>query len=137
MGDFGGLKYLLDTHIWIWSLLDPKQLTKKVLKELANGENELWLSPISVWELMVLVEKGRIVLRSKIDVWLDGAMEKAPLLEAPITHEIARKSRLVRLPHQDPADRFIAATAMTLELTLISADERMFHSRDFSVLANR
>jgi PIN domain nuclease of toxin-antitoxin system len=137
MGDSDRLKYLLDTHIWIWSLLDPKQLSKKVHKELVNPDNELWLSSISVWEFMILVERGRVVLNSEIDLWLDQAMKKAPMLEAPITHEIARNSRTVRLPHQDPADRFIAATAMTLELTLISADERMLHSRDFRVLPNK
>ena len=137
MGGAGGLKYLLDTHIWIWSLLDPAQLTRKVRRELANPENELWLSPISIWELFVLVEKGRLKLNMEVQAWLDEALEKAPMKEAPITHEVVRLSRSVRLPHQDPADRFLAATAMVLELTLISADSRMLHSRDFSVLSNK
>jgi len=131
------LRFLLDTHIWIWSLLDPKQLTKRVRKELGNLENELWLSPISVWELLILVQKGRVVLNSKVESWLDEAFQNAPMKEAPLTHDIARISTTVRMPHRDPADRFLAATAIALELTLISADDRMLHSSDFSVLANK
>ncbi len=137
MGGSPRLKFLVDTHIWIWSLLDPKQLARRVRKALENPENELWLSPVSVWELMILVEKGRVVLESNVQNWLDEAFRMAPMKEAPITYEVARKSRSVRLPHQDPADRFLAATAMVLELTLITADERMFDSPDFRVLQNK
>jgi len=137
MGDNCRLKYLLDTHIWIWSLLAPDQLGKRVKRELANPGNELWLSPISVWELMVLVEKQRVVLNSETDAWLEQAFDKAPMKEAPLTHQIARISRSVKLPHQDPADRFLAATAVVLGLTFISADERMLGSADFSSLANK
>ena len=85
----------------------------------------------------MLVHKGRIKLNTEVETWLDDAMEKAPMKEAPITHEIARISRSVQLSHQDPADRFLAATAVVLNLTLISADERMLHSPDFSSLANQ
>ncbi len=131
------MKYLLDTHIWIWSLLEPAQLSKKVRRELGNIENELWLSPISIWEFLVLVEKRRLRLNMEVEEWLEEALEKAPMKEAPITHEIARLSRSVRLPHQDPADRFLGATAIALELTIISADSRMLGSQDFAVLSNK
>jgi PIN domain nuclease of toxin-antitoxin system len=131
------MNLLLDTHIWIWSLLDAKRLTRRVLKALASEENELWLSPISVWELTILVAKKRLVLNLNVERWLDEALHKAPMKEAPLTHEIARISHSIRLPHQDPADRFIAATAVVLDLTLVSADDRMLHSRDFSVLSNK
>ena len=128
------MKLLLDTHIWLWSLLEPKKLTRRVRRLLESTSNELWLSPISTWELLILVEKGRIVLTLEVDAWLAEAAKKAPMKEAPITHEIARESRLVDLPHQDPADRFLAATAKVLDLTLISADERLTRSREFSTL---
>ena len=137
MGGPNRLKYLLDTHIWIWSLLDPKQLTKRVQRILANPENELWLSAISIWEFLILVEKGRVLIHSDVETWLDEAMNKAPMKEAPITHQIARISRSLQMPHQDPADRFLAATAIALDLTLISADDRMLHSGEFSALPNK
>src|SRR5436309_3246465 len=51
------VRLLLDTHIWLWSLLDPKKLTPRVVKALEKVENELWLSPMSTWELLILVGK--------------------------------------------------------------------------------
>ena len=68
--------------------------------------------------------------------WLSEAFVHMPLEEAPVTHEIARQSRLVDVHHEDPADRFLAATAKVLGLTLVTADKRLLQSRDFSVLAN-
>ena len=137
MGGAGLLKLLLDTHIWIWSLLEPQHLTPKVVRALLSPRNELWLSPITTWEFLVLVENGRVALTMEVDAWLAEAQQRAPMYEAPITHEIARESRLVDPPHEDPVDRFLAATAKVLELTLITADERLMRSRAYSVLANR
>jgi PIN domain nuclease of toxin-antitoxin system len=131
------VRLLLDTHIWLWSLLEPDRLSRKIVRALASRRNELWLSPISVWEFLVLVDRGRVVLDTDVDSWLEEAAERAPMQEAFITHEIARASRAVELPHQDPADRFLAATAKVLDLTLVTADERLMGADDFSVLANR
>jgi PIN domain nuclease of toxin-antitoxin system len=131
------LRYLLDTHIWIWGLLDPERLSRRVVKALNSHRNELWLSPISVWEFLVLVEKGRLDLQAEVGSWLDEAFKRVPLKEAPLTYEIARQSRLVEVSHEDPADRFLAATAQLLDLTLITGDGRLLKSRGFSVLANR
>ena len=49
------MRLLLDTDIWIWSLLDPAKLSKRVRAELESPDNELWLSPMSTWELLVLI----------------------------------------------------------------------------------
>ena len=56
--------------------------------------------------------------------------------EAPLTHEVALESRRIVLPHGDPADRLIAATARVLHLILVTADERLMHGTGFSVLSN-
>lgn len=129
------MKLLLDTHVWIWSLLDPPKLGRRASRELDDPGNELWLSPVSVWEFLVMTEKGRIKLQMDADRWIDAALEKAPINEAPLTHAIVRESRRIDLAHQDPADRFIAATAKVLGLTLVTADDRLLKSRQFSVLA--
>ena len=60
-----------------------------------------------------------------------------PRREAPLTHEIAIMSRQLAMPHQDPADRFLAATARVLDLTLVTADKRLLDSTEFAVKANR
>ena len=131
------LRLLLDTHVWIWSVLATERLTRRVVRALESPENELWLSPISTWELLLLAERGRLVLNAGVDSWLAEALEKLPTREAAITHEIARESRRVRLAHDDPADRFLAASAKVLDLTLVTADERLFKTPGLSVLANR
>ena len=131
------MKLLLDTHILLWSLLDPTHLTRQVSAELKNPSNELWLSPISNWELIILVEKGRVILDSDPVSWIRRILRRIPFTEAAITHEVAIQSRIVELPHQDPADRFLAATALVYELTLVTADERLLHSKEYDVLPNR
>ena len=129
------MKLLLDTHIWLWSLQDPTRLGKRVLHELKNPENELWLSPISTWEALTLNAKKRIQLPADLAQWV--AQATAPLREAPLTHEIALAARLLALPHNDPADRFLAATARVLRLTLVTADANLLGLGEISTLANR
>ena len=99
----------MDTHIILWSAAEPDKLSKNITKELKNSSNELWYSPISVWEILFLAEKGRISLSPDIEKSAREIFRKIPLNEAPLNKEVAIQSRFVLLPHQDPADRFIAA----------------------------
>jgi PIN domain nuclease of toxin-antitoxin system len=131
------MKLLLDTHIWLWSVLEPERLSRRVAKEIQDTSNDLWLSPISVWELIVLWQKGRMVPGEDIETWVPNALQNLPLQEAPVTYEVARETGRLRLAHRDPADRFLVATAKVFELTLVTADEHLLKSRDVSVLANR
>lgn len=129
------MKLLLDTHIWLWSLNDPARVGRRVMHELKDTENELWLSPISTWEALTLNSKGRIQLPADLGDWVRRAT--APLREAPLTHEIALLARQLPLPHNDPADRFLAATAQLLRLTLVTADGNLLGLGNISTLANR
>ena len=131
------MKLLLDTHIWIWSLGEPSRLTRRVTAALDSKTSELWLSPISLWELGILVEKGRIGLPTGLDAWIDEALRVAPMREAPLTHRVMRALRAIETPHRDPADRFLAATAAALDLQLVTSDERLLAGRGYQVLPNR
>lgn len=131
------MKLLLDTHIWIWGLVAPERLTPKVAAALTAESTEIWLSPISVWELLLLVERGRMTLEIGTEAWLDAAFSSAAIREAPINREVARRSRTVKVPHQDPADRFLAATAQVYDLTLVTDDEQLLKGRGFAKLSNR
>ena len=130
------MRLLLDTHIWLWSLLEPSHLTKRVVRVMEREDTELWLSPISVWELLTLVDKGRVRLESPPDDWVKGALKRVPFHEAPVTHEVALETRNVRLSHRDPADRFLIATARVFDLKLVTADERLIDLKAVSTLAN-
>jgi PIN domain nuclease of toxin-antitoxin system len=129
------LKLLLDTHIWIWSLAEPKRLSRRVLLELKDRNNELWLSPVSTWEVLLLHTKGRIQLHDNAREWV--AKATAFMREAPLTHEIVAVAQDLPLSHQDPADRFLAATAAVLGLTFVTADYRLLGLGTIATLANR
>lgn len=128
------MNLLLDTHIWIWSKLDPKRIGKHAAEELSTSSNQLWLSPISVWEALALMQKGRIRVENPL-AWVERAAEQ--LREAPLTQEIVRTGFTLSLPHADPADRFLAATAKVLKLTLVTADKTLLGLGDIASLANR
>lgn len=130
-------KLLLDTHIWLWALLDPERLSPAVRAELVSAENEIWLSPISVWEAILLAERGRVRVDTTPAEWVERMVSALPRREAPLTHDIAVASRQLTLAHEDPADRFLAATAQVMGLTLVTADARLMTSTEYAVMANR
>lgn len=128
------MNLLLDTHIWLWSLLDPDRLSDRARSHLTNPANTLALSPVSVWEALVLAEKGRVLLHPDPWSWVRNALAVRPVRAMPLTFDVALASRSIRLGHDDPADRFIAATAMVHGLTLVTADGVVLQCRDIEVL---
>ena len=131
------MRILLDTHIWIWSHLDPDRIGKRLTQHILDPVNELWLSPISLWEFLVLVGKKRLAIPANPADWIVAALAEAPMHEAPLNHEVALTSRTIKVGHEDPADRFLAATAAVYDLVLATADERLLAGKGFRTLANR
>ena len=129
------MRLLLDTHAWLWSLMEPARLSARARLALGASGNEVWVSAISAWEIALLAEKGRIKLDVSASEWVARAFDVAPLREAPVTREIALESRRLKLSHEDPADRFIAATARIHDLTLVTADARLRKLRGLATLS--
>ncbi len=119
------MRLLLDTHIWIWYLLGDERLSVAFQSAIASSANELWLSPISVWEVLVLAEKGKLELNPDAIAWVKKNLRLLDTQEARLTHEIALLSRQLDFKHSDPADRFLAATAVHLDLILVTVDSRL------------
>jgi PIN domain nuclease of toxin-antitoxin system len=130
------VKLLLDTHIFVWSFLEPERLGRRLRESLLDPGNEIHLSPISVWECLVLAEKGRLELEPDPMEWVSRRLGELAPREAPLTFEVAVRSRAIGVEHDDPADRFLAATAAVYELTLATADQRLVRGKGFRVLAN-
>ncbi|MCF8092571.1 MAG: type II toxin-antitoxin system VapC family toxin [Desulfotignum sp.] len=106
------MNLLLDTHILLWSLTGSDRMPSEMKTALEDQSNILWLSPISTWEILMLHEKKRIRIDHSDPVkWIKKVLTRLPFKEAPLNHEVAIQSRQVELPHQDPADRFLVATA--------------------------
>lgn len=119
------MKLLLDTHIWIWYALGDPQLSENLRSTINSETTELWLSPISIWEVLLLAEKRRISLQSNPTDWIDQSIKALAICEAPLNRQIAILSRQIELPHQDPADRFIAATAIHYQIQLATVDTQL------------
>jgi len=128
------LKLLLDTHVWLWALHDPSRLSHRVRDVLRNPANELWLSPVSTWEALLLNAKGKIRLPANLADWLTAAT--APMREAPLTQEIVLIAQQLPLPQRDPADRFLAATAQLMDLTLVTTDDSLLRLGTIRTMKN-
>jgi len=122
------LRALLDTHILLWWFLSIPRLSswqEEVLRA-ATGEEPLWVSDITLWEIATLHSLGRIKLHIPLRDWLEQATA-APLVQRlPITPAVA--AEVAALPdsfHRDPADRIIVASARILGATLLTQDRRI------------
>ena len=129
------MNLLLDTHVWLWSLLAPNRIPEDTLALLASEDSTLHLSSISCWETLLLAEKGRIELATNAESWLVEALRNSPVVEVPISMEIAMSSRSISVVNQDPADRFIAASAKVLGLTLVTSDKKLLRCSEIEVLS--
>jgi PIN domain nuclease of toxin-antitoxin system len=119
------MKILLDTHIWIWYLFDDPQLSQNLKTAIADPANEIWLSPITIWEILLLGKKGKLSLPPDPVTWIENALDLLETREAPLNHAIAILSRELECPHEDPADRFLAATAIHYNLQLATVDHKL------------
>ena len=126
------MPFLLDTHVWLWGINEPERLPTSVRTELEMASEPPRLSPISLWEVMLLAERGRITLSPNPRTWLREAART--VREVPLTFEVAAASRQLRLDHEDPADRFIVATAKVFGLRLVTADTRLLRCPDVESL---
>lgn len=131
------MKLLLDTHIWLWIHCEPWKLTSDVNQSIANSENDLWLSPVSVWEFEMLLEKRRVTLNEEMNSWIEKSKKELSLQEAAFSWAVGDELRYTLLGHRDPADRFLVATAKVYGLTLVTSDERLLRVPGLSVLPNR
>jgi PIN domain nuclease of toxin-antitoxin system len=130
------MRLLLDTHIWLWSFREPHKLSSEVHRVLANSSNRLFLSPISLWEVVIQLEKKRLKIKEDFALWFARACQELDLEEAPLTWKALHELRFVLPNHKDPADRFLVATAIANNLVLVTADETLIGVPGLKVLAN-
>ncbi|MBP9828645.1 MAG: type II toxin-antitoxin system VapC family toxin [Proteobacteria bacterium] len=120
---------LLDTHIFIWLMSGSDRLTQKAKKSIETcTENEgcIFVSAISIWEIGMLAQKGRLTLKEPILQWIQESLSAPYIQLATLSPEIAVES--CQLPgefHGDPADRMIVATSRVLNTPLLTMDDRI------------
>ncbi len=122
------MKYVLDTHTWIWWNMSPEKLSPRVKGIIGNTQSyeELLLSAISPWEFSKLLEKGRIGISCNPEDWIEIALEMPKLRLVPLSPILAYRSTILPQPfHDDPADQIIVATAREEKATILTKDQRI------------
>jgi PIN domain nuclease of toxin-antitoxin system len=130
------VKLLLDTHIWIWAVNRPEKLGRFVKRQLESTKNELFLSPLSVWEAHGAARRGKLPLKGDFAEWLDRALVNVPLNEATLSVAVIAEGCKLRLPQSDFVDIFLAATCIVHDLTLVTADTQLIECDWLKTLAN-
>jgi len=130
------MRLLLDTHIWLWLYLEPHKITSEVQEVLTDPGIERFLSPISVWEAIVLLEKRKIEIDKGFGEWFEDSRRDLELLEAPLDWKVVQEMRSIMMGYKDPGDRFIAATARAYDLTLVTSDARLLRIPALKTLPN-
>lgn len=121
-------KILLDTHVWIWLMLGSNELSKDFIKsiQIAQENENILISPISIWEIGMLEAKNKIRFDRDCQDWIDHALNQEGIKLTPITPRIAiQSSRLPGDLHGDPADRLLIATAHEENAVLVSCDSKI------------
>ncbi len=118
---------VLDTHAWVWWVARDPQLSAAAAREIdrAMGTGKLYVSSISAWEVALLVHRGRLELTMEVGDWI-ARSEALPFLGfVPVDNRIALRSVELTSLHEDPADRLIVATALSLGARLVTRDRKL------------
>jgi len=120
---------ICDTHVLLFWAHEPERLSAAARQALEVGRSraELAIADITLWELALLQERGRLQLPDEVDpaLYFKQLLAALRLAVLPITPEIALLSRSSLFQHGDPADRLIGATALQLGTPLITADAKL------------
>ena len=112
---------LLDTHIVIWSMVEPDRLSRRARVAIENPKNRVLISAAVAWELAIKVKAGKFSPASIVDR-LSRMVEQAAFSELPISIEHAICAGSLALHHRDPFDRLLVAQALLLGIPVVSAD---------------
>lgn len=116
--------WLLDTHVLDWLMLSPQKLGKRSLKQIDSALQDaaLGVSAVTFWEMAQHVNSGKMRLPISLDAWRSRVLELG-VREIALDGAMAIRADGLLGEHRDPGDRFIAATALTLGATLVTADQ--------------
>ena len=119
---------VLDTHVLLWWVSNPEQLSKKARSTIERtiSEGSIYISSISAWEVAMLIERKRLALTMDVKDWITRC-EAIPYIKfVPVTNGIAIKAvQLTGDIHNDPADRIIVATALSMGVALVTMDQKL------------
>lgn len=120
------MKYLIDTHVFIWALMDTKKISRKVYDIIEDAENEVYISPISFWEIAIKYQNKKLDLRGINILHLPHIAEQYDftILHPEPYDYVSIGTVPLKENHHDPFDRMLIQQAIRNNLVLLSADEK-------------
>ncbi len=115
------MKLLLDTHIYLWWLLDSRELSA-LARELISTSETAYVSTVSIWEAGIKWQAGKLPLPPEV---LAEGIGQCEFLELPITLAHALTASKLPFHHRDPFDRMLIAQALSEPLHLVTADKTL------------
>jgi len=119
------LRFLLDTHCWLWMQVSPERIPEQAREQLTDPESSLFLSAASSWEIAIKWALGRLPLPQPPEKYIPSCLERQGVLGLPIQHRHTLYMANLPSHHRDPFDRLLLAQAQVEKLTLVTADEKL------------
>ena len=127
------MKYLLDTMVWLWSVGSSEQIGKAGLEILASGDEEIYFSAATSWEIAIKTRLGKSRLPEEPVPYVPKRLSEQGIHSLSVTQSHSLKVYDLPLHHHDPFDRLIIAQALTEEMVILTSD-RVFKNYPVEVL---
>lgn len=115
------MKALLDTHTFLWAIAEEAKLSRRA-QQIYTGHNDLWLSVVSLWEILIKVQAGKLPLPEPSGPYLVRKLAQNRIEVLPITLDHVLKMESLPLHHRDPFDRLLIAQSIKEKWPIITAD---------------
>ena len=116
------MRYLLDSVVWLWSIASPEKINAAALEILENGQEEIYFSAASSWELSIKARAGKLQLPAPPGQCIPAFMAKQGLWPLSVSHLHSVKVFELPAHHNDPFDRMLIAQALVEGLTILTSD---------------
>lgn len=116
------MKALLDTHTFLWAISADKKLSRRA-GQIFSGPSDLWLSVVSIWEILIKVQIGKIPLPDPAGPYLLKKLAENRIDTLPVTLDHVLKVESLPMHHRDPFDRILIAQSAQEKLPLVTSDD--------------
>jgi PIN domain nuclease of toxin-antitoxin system len=127
------MKLLLDTHTFMWWHSEPEQIPRQTLTLLQNPNHQLCVSVVSLWEMQIKIQLGKLTLRDDLEIMLRIQQERNNVILLSVTLPHILELRNLPFHHKDPFDRLLIAQSKVESATLVSRDSA-FQNYDCDVI---
>lgn len=119
------MRLLLDTHCWLWWITTPERLAPRIQELIVDGQNEIFLSAASGWEIAIKYALGKLALPEEPEKFVPSRLKRDAIQPLPIHHEHALRVGTLPLHHRDPFDRLLISQAQVEHLPIVTVDRQL------------